>query len=55
MEYIHRELEREFAEASRFFKAALVVGWCQAGRKVDHAQIYGTGAAQDLCYNGQRS
>ena len=32
MEYIHRELERKFAEASRFFKAVLVIGARQVGK-----------------------
>ena len=26
MDYIHRELERKFVEASQFFKAVLVIG-----------------------------
>ena len=32
MEYIHRELERKFAETSRFFKAVLVIGARQVGK-----------------------
>ncbi|MBQ8136516.1 MAG: ATP-binding protein, partial [Clostridia bacterium] len=32
MNYIHRELERKFAEASRFFKAVLVIGARQVGK-----------------------
>ena len=32
MEYIHRELERKFMEASRFFKAVLVLGARQVGK-----------------------
>lgn len=31
MNYIHRELERKIAEASRFFKAVLVTGARQVG------------------------
>jgi predicted AAA+ superfamily ATPase len=32
MNYIHRELERKFAEASQFFKAVLVIGARQVGK-----------------------
>ena len=32
MEYIHRELERKFEEANRFFKAVLVIGARQVGK-----------------------
>ena len=32
MEYLHRELERKFTEASRFFKAVLVIGARQVGK-----------------------
>ena len=32
MEYIQRELERKFIEASRFFKAVLVIGARQVGK-----------------------
>ena len=32
MEYIHRELERKFLEADRFFKAVLVIGARQVGK-----------------------
>ena len=32
MEYIHRELERKFIEADRFFKAVLVIGARQVGK-----------------------
>ena len=32
MDYIHRELERKFAEASQFFKAVLVIGARQVGK-----------------------
>ena len=32
MQYIHRELERKFLEADRFFKAVLVIGARQVGK-----------------------
>ena len=32
MQYIHRELERKFSEASKFFKAVLVIGARQVGK-----------------------
>ena len=32
MDYIYRELERKFEEASRFFKAVLVIGARQVGK-----------------------
>ncbi len=32
MQYIHRELERKFTEASSFFKAVLVIGARQVGK-----------------------